>query len=877
MRTPRIAPHRPRRRKTSTRTAGWLAAVIWVTWANTGLSADLAEVETLYRTGKYAECAQAAGVEITSGFRPEAWYRIKARAELAVGDDSAAEATIELALRRFPWSLPLRLLAYETHRDAGREQAATAMLDAIGLMIRSNPARYDSPEGRIAIGRFFLIQGADARKVLDQFFDVAQKQAPELLEAYIAPAELALERQDLALAASTLGKAAKVGGDDPRYHYLTALAFSEDDRKRSDQALVEALKLNPRLVDGLLLLAEHQVDLERYAEAEETLQKALDVNPREARAWAFRAVLAHLRNDAAGEAEARRQALVRWEKNPEVDHLIGRELSKKYRFAEGAAYQRKALAAAPGDRRAKLQLAQDLLRLGEESEGWKLAAEVFAEDGYNVVAYNLTTLRDRLAGFRTLTADGFVVRMDPREADLYGARVLDLLGRARRTLTAKYGIAIPGPITVEIFPQKKEFAVRTFGLPGAEGLLGVCFGTVVTANSPASRGETPANWEAVLWHEFCHVVTLGKTRNKMPRWLSEGISVYEEEKQDPAWRTAMTPRYRAMTLGEDFTPLSQLSGAFLAAKSPMHVQYAYFESALAVEFLVEKFGLESLKGVLDDLGTGVAINDALPGRTKTTLVQLDADFASFAKGRANALAPGATWDDPPLPPNADSQALARWLEPNPRNFPGRRRLAAKLVAEEKWTEAKPAIEALRALDPDYVGEDNAYVLLAAVSKRLGDVKGEHDALEALAVRDGSATPAYLRLGELDLASSDWAGLAKQARRLLAVNPLVATPHRWMARASEQIGQREEAIAEYRALALLDETDPAEQHYHLAKLLAEAGQPVEARREVLKALEDAPRFREAHRLLLELARSHPSPAPPPTSTPPAPPSSEGPPR
>ena len=81
---------------------------------------------------------------------------------------------------------------------------------------------------------------------------------------------------------------------------------------------------------------------------------------------------------------------------------------------------------------------------------------------------------------------------------------------------------------VEIFPQKKEFAVRTFGLPGADGLLGVCFGRVITANSPASQGEHPSNWEAVLWHEFCHVVTLSKTHNKMPRWLSEGISVYEE-------------------------------------------------------------------------------------------------------------------------------------------------------------------------------------------------------------------------------------------------------------------------------------------------------------------------------------------------------------
>ena len=51
--------------------------------------------------------------------------------------------------------------------------------------------------------------------------------------------------------------------------------------------------------------------------------------------------------------------------------------------------------------------------------------------------------------------------------------------------------------------------------------------------------------------------------------------------------------------------------------------------------------------------------------------------------------------------------------------------------------------------------------------------------------------------------------------------------------------------------MLDETDPAEVHYRLAKLLSQAGKKVEARREVLKSLEEAPRFLESHRLLLDL--------------------------
>ena len=55
-----------------------------------------------------------------------------------------------------------------------------------------------------------------------------------------------------------------------------------------------------------------------------------------------------------------------WAVNPEVDHLIGRKLSQKYRFAEGAEYQRQALKSDPQYLPAKIQLAQDLLRLGAE-------------------------------------------------------------------------------------------------------------------------------------------------------------------------------------------------------------------------------------------------------------------------------------------------------------------------------------------------------------------------------------------------------------------------------------------------------------------------------------------------------------------------------
>lgn len=814
-------------------------------------AADLDEAEALFHAGRYEECAELAAEELSGFVWVEGWVRFKVRAELATGDDAEALRSLEIGLQRFPASLPLLLLSRDVLRYNGRADEVPETLDRIERLIGAFPQRYDTAEGRVALGRFFLARDVDAKQVLDQCYDVAIQRDPQLVDAYLAAAELALDKQDDALAAETLAKAPEAAQGDPRYHALFALAFAEGDRARSNEAIDAALKLNPDHADALLLRADHLIDGERYDEAAAVLDRVLAVNPREQRAWALRAVIAHLRNDPDGEAAAREKALERWPENPEVDHRIGRELSQKYRFAEGATYQRAALERDPSYLPATVQLCNDLLRLGEEDEGWALADLVFDRDPYNVVAYNLATLRDELDGYRTLEGDGVLVRMEPTEAELYGDRVLDLLARARATLTGRYGVEVPEPVVVEVFPSKQDFAVRTFGIPGADGFLGVCFGRVVTAISPAAQGADPSSWESVLWHEYCHSVTLAKSRNKMPRWLSEGISVFEEGREDPGWATRANPHFRAKLLADDLTPLSGLSAAFLAPESPLDLQFAYYESALAVEYLVEEAGLDALKGLLEDLGAGVPINEALPDRAGMSLIQIDEGFADYARERAEAIAPGASWEEPELPPDADAAALRSWLEDQPESVPGWRRLGLRLLADERWRDAVDALDRLRELYPDEVGPENADVLLAAAHRKLDDPAAERAALEAFVDRDAGSASSLLRLMELDETDEDWEALAAHARRLLGVNPLIPAPHRGLATAAERLGSLDEAIDAYRAVALLDETDPAGVHYRLAGLLRERGEPAEARREVLKALEEAPRFREAHRLLLEL--------------------------
>jgi tetratricopeptide (TPR) repeat protein len=821
--------------------------------ASAASAAEIAECRKLLITGHYDECIDYAHKAIEGRAYGEHWYVLKSEAELTVGRYRDAEATVDAGLKRYSWSICLRLVGHAAARHNGHGARGEKWLKEIDELANRTPWRYTDADDLVALGRAALLLGADARDVLVGLFDRAKKNNPDHRAAYLASGELAFDKNDPQLAAEIFQAALKRFPNDPDVQFGLAKAFAGADPLRAAAALLKTLELNPRHISALLFQVERHIDSEQYAAAKEKLKQILKINPRQPDVWACRAIIAHLHNDPRGEEVFRCLAQGHWGNNPRVEHLIGRKLSQKYRFAEGAAYQRRALTFAPNYLPARIQLCQDLLRLGEEDEGWKIAEAVHHDDGYEVATFNLIELRDRIEKFRTLENEHFILRMETHEAEVYGRQVLELLGAAKETLCKKYGLKLTDKITVEIFPDENDFAVRTFGMPAVSGYLGVCFGKVITANSPASQAEHPSNWQAVLWHEFCHVVTLHATHNKMPRWLSEGISVYEELQRNPTWGQQMTPRYRQMILGGELTPVSKLSGAFLSPASPLHLQFAYYESALVVEFLVKQYGIDALKHVLGDLAIGLPINVALARRTDPLPI-LEEDFEKFARQRAAELGPQADWSQPDLAAilNDDGNIVRQLAKQQPNNIILLTLSAQQHIENGEWEQAKQPAHKLIELCPTSIGGDCGYRTLARAHRELGEAVAEREILEKLAALDSSALDVYLRLLELGATASDWTLVRDTARRALAVNPLIPQPHRALAEAGEQLDHPEEAITACRTLLSMQPDDPAAVSYRLALLLHRRSDP-EAKRHVLSALEEAPRFRAAHRLLLEIVR------------------------
>jgi tetratricopeptide (TPR) repeat protein len=281
-----------------------------------------------------------------------------------------------------------------------------------------------------------------------------------------------------------------------------------------------------------------------------------------------------------------------------------------------------------------------------------------------------------------------------------------------------------------------------------------------------------------------------------------------------------------------------------------------------VEFLVERYGHKSLKAVLDDLGRGVDINQALAARA-APLPQLEKAFEAFAKKRAEAVAPQADFSDPDPAALADDsgQALDRFLGKRPHNVPALMERARLHIEKGAWPQARALLEKAVALAPEPRGSDGPHAMLAGVYRKLGMAADERRLLEQLSDQSSDAVTAYRRLLEIAEDKQDRALQAKNAERLLGVNPMLEAGWRGRGQALEAAsagGDRAAqsgAITAYERLLLLEPADQADVRLRLAKLLKHKDRRA-ARRHLLEALAEAPRLRAGHQLLLELSGGAP---------------------
>ena len=186
---------------------------------------------------------------------------------------------------------------------------------------------------------------------------------------------------------------------------------------------------------------------------------------------------------------------------------------------------------------------------------------------------------------------------------------------------------------------------------------------------------------------------------------------------------------------------------------------------------------------------------------------------------------------------------------HPKSFRGRQRLAARLVARTEMAGGQGSLARLRRHSiPEYVGAENR---LRAAGRRLQAAR--RDAAEEQAVLEELAALRRRRRRRPTCGSWSWTRppatgrrVVRERARLLAVNPLIPAPYRQLARAAEQLDRRDEAHRRVPGPRPARRDRPGRGALPPGQAArARPARPAEARREVLKSLEEAPRFLDAH--------------------------------
>jgi cellulose synthase operon protein C len=509
-------------------------------------------------------------------------------------------------------------------------------------------------------------------------------------------------------------------------------------------------------------------------------------------------------------------------------------MTRRYREAIGLLSR--AVKTQPNLWAAHASLAMQLMRDNRLEEARSHLETAYRGDPYGPEVVNMLRLLEKLEGFRSYAPSesaeegaGIELRLHADEAAVLEPYVRRLTRAAMRHFGTKYRFALEEPIVIELYPDHDDFAVRTAGLPGL-GILGATFGTLVAMDSPsARRTEDEFFWGSVLWHELAHVYTLEATEHRVPRWFSEGISMYEEWTSGPARQPDLPIDFiEALEQGK-LLPLAELDQGFQRPSWPGQVNVSYVQAGLACAYIAQTFGEARLVALLEGYRDGSETAELLPRVLERPLETLDAELAAFARRRAGALL-GDT---------------ARWRT-------ALQRARAELKAE-RWQRALDFAQQAAQLRPDDVSLTSPHLLRARAQRGLGNAAAELAELEryhALGGRDPNA------LRELATALSE-AGRRDAAIGVLEdlayVTPLEPSLHADLGRWLLDAGRPAEALAELEIWKALKPRDQVALNFALAEAFERLARREEARRHVLYALEIAPEFRPAQRLLLEIHR------------------------
>ncbi len=636
------------------------------------------------------------------------------------------------------------------------------------------------------------------------------------------------------------------------------------NNKDADDLFAEALKLDPSSAEAYLGLATVSAD-GFDSKASEYTAKALTLDPKLVEAHEFAANLALENANTEGALAEADQALalsnealealalhaavdVLQDKPSEVWFakianvnprygegyaLVGYHLILNRRYDDGIRYYRKAIKLEPELWPAHSQLGINLMRLGEVDEPLRQLELSYNHGQKDAATVNSLRLLDSYKNFDTFqTTEAGVnlnLKLRKSESELLRPYFQSELQKILMTYEKKYKMTLPGPVQVEVYPDHEDFAVRTMGMPGL-GALGVTFDEVVAMDSPSGRKPGDFNWGSTLWHEMDHVFVLAATNHRVPRWFAEGLAVHEEGQANPEWAVRATPDVLLAMRDKKLLPVSEIDRGFLFPEYPSQVLVSYFEAGAMCDFIQERWSADKLVAMVHSFAELKSTPDVIQLNLQVTPAQFDQDYGAWLDRKYGRMA----------------KNFDQWRS-NLKNLAA---ASASGQNDAVLVQAPKVIE----LYPEYVGDANAYEMLSQAQLAKNDKAAAIATLSSYKSMGGMSPATLEKLASLQQETGDARSAAATLQAVNYIYPEAESLHRQLGGLWFEQRNYAGAEREYEAVLAMHPLDKASAEFDLAQCYWAAGDKTKAEDSVLLALETAPGFRPAQKLLLEIKAS-----------------------
>ncbi len=786
---------------------------------------QLAGAEAAARSGGDAALARLGDVLVMRGqlAAADSVYRVviarqfpRARAALA--------GRAELALRR------------------GDRDSAAAIAGGLAQAYAASGATW-TPDEIVAVGRAYVVLGRSDPSMLHdalRAFDRAAALDSSDVEAQWRAGDLLLATYNDPDARQSYDAVLHRAPDQPRALLGLARADAFEGSGAATPAARRALAVDPDLVPGLVLLAEQHLEAEAYDSALADARHAIEVDSASVPAWGIVGAIAWMRGDSAAYHRAL-AAAERWQPvSAEFYAEIAEAAGRQRRYADAVIMAQRAVRADSTSARAMGVLAENQLRTGAMAAGRTNLERAFALDPYNLWHKNTLDLLDNLATFKTVHAGRFDFVAPADEADYLALYLTPLLDSAYDTFAARYGYRPVTPIRIELYNRHADFSVRTVGLTGL-GALGVSFGTLLVLDSPRAREAGELNYGSTAWHELAHTFTLGLSAHRVPRWLSEGLSVREEQRAGDGWGDEPTADFIADYKAGALPSATHLTEGLVRPRFAEEIGLTYYEASLVCLMIEQQHGIAAIRAMLTAYANGLDTPAVLQQVLGTTPEGLDAAFDTWVRARFAGPLGVIDSSDGTRPATG---RYVDWIADG-----------AKLLHAGAADSGRVLLRRAEAIFPDDGTGEGAAWILAHDARDRGDTAGAVRQIHVVTMHDETAIDANMVEAQWRLALHDSAGALAALARQQWITPYDVALHVQAAELSEALHDWPRAVRERRAIVTLAPPDPLDAGYQLARVLLESGDREAARHEVLHVLEQAPAFEKAQALLLRISQSH----------------------